>query len=568
MRFIAQASLQSALRRLSRRSRLMLENLERRDCPAAVLGLSLSQPVIFEGERVDVTLTLSERAPTTQRVNVTTVAGSATYGVDYFCPLNQQVTFSPGQTRQTISIRALRDAPRDRVEGTEYFTIVATPVTAGLGVRSATVGIADYAPPPSLLIRDVAVTEGNSGTTPATFTVRLSKPFAKAVSVNYATRDGSATVADADYVAAAGSLIFAPGETSKTVTVSVNGDNNAENNETFSLVLSSPVNATIGLGMGTCTIVNDETDQPGFQITLVYVGTVTPSQRAAFEAAANRWSQVITGDLPGVTVGGTFIDDLRIEASVVAIDGPGGVLGQAGPTAFRPVGGLPYTGRMQFDTADVASMESGGQLQSVIMHEMGHVLGIGTLWSSNGLLNGEGTANPVYVGANAVREYNTIFGVTGTSVPVENTGGPGTQDSHWRESTMRTELMTGYAEFPGVPMPLSRITVGSLADMNYIVNYAAADAYSAPPLMAPVVQPTGRLLALPVMLPPLLTAGTIPSGGKTPPRPATVQSAANTPPSAALINAAASLSTSPTSRTSVVSPTARGQAWNSFAALR
>ena len=59
---------------------------------------------------------------------------------------------------------------------------------------------------------------------------------------------------------------------------------------------------------------------------------------------------------------------------------------------------------MQFDTADMAMMETGGMLQGVIMHEMGHVLGIGTLWQSQGLVSGVGGANPVYVGANAVRE--------------------------------------------------------------------------------------------------------------------------------------------------------------------
>jgi hypothetical protein len=165
-------------------------------------------------------------------------------------------------------------------------------------------------------------------------------------------------------------------------------------------------------------------------------------------------------------------------------------------------------------------METGGTFQGVIMHEMGHVLGLGTLWSSLGLVTGAGTANPVYVGANAVREYNSIFGLTGSSVPVENTGGPGTADSHWRESTMRTELMTGYAESSGVPMPLSRITVGGLADLGYAVNYGAADLYSRPPVVAPSPSGGGMGVALPIALPTRPAAPAVPpSAAPTSPAP-------------------------------------------------
>jgi len=78
-----------------------------------------------------------------------------------------------------------------------------------------------------------------------------------------------------------------------------------------------------------------------------------------------------------------------------------------------------------------------------------------------------------------VAAYNSIFGTTATAVPVENTGGGGTRDSHWRESIFRSEIMTGWIG-PGTNMPISRITVGSLADLGYTVNMAAADAYVPP----------------------------------------------------------------------------------------
>jgi hypothetical protein len=138
---------------------------------------------------------------------------------------------------------------------------------------------------------------------------------------------------------------------------------------------------------------------------------------------------------------------------------------------------LPYHGSMQFDSADLASMLSKGTLLSVIEHEMGHVLGIGTVWSNKGLLVGAGTSNPLFVGAQATAAYNAIFGTTASGVPVENTGGSGTRDAHWRESILGSELMTGWVG-PGTYLPMSRITIGSLTDIGYSVSYAAADNFT------------------------------------------------------------------------------------------
>jgi hypothetical protein len=120
---------------------------------------------------------------------------------------------------------------------------------------------------------------------------------------------------------------------------------------------------------------------------------------------------------------------------------------------------------------------SDGALYRAALHEMGHVLGIGSLWKSFKLVSGVGTTNPMYVGANALAAYNQIFGTNASGIPVENTGGAGTAGVHWRESKMDTELMTSLAD---ASMPLSRITIGSLADMGYKVNYAAADYYTKP----------------------------------------------------------------------------------------
>jgi len=215
----------------------------------------------------------------------------------------------------------------------------------------------------------------------------------------------------------------------------------------------------------------------GFTIQLRMTG-LTSAQQTIFQQAAARWQQIITGDLPNATYNGVAVDDLLIDASATSIDGAGGILGQAGPDRFRSGTSLPYHGVMQFDTADLASLQAGGGLLYTVMHEMGHVLGIGTIWSTKGLLSGAGTSNPRFTGAQATAQYNAIFGTNATGVPVENSGGSGTRDSHWRETTFGNELMTGYLN-NGVN-PVSRVTIASLADMGYQVNISRADSYSPP----------------------------------------------------------------------------------------
>lgn len=216
-----------------------------------------------------------------------------------------------------------------------------------------------------------------------------------------------------------------------------------------------------------------------FDIELVFLDdNLTTSQRAVFQQAVTRWQEIILGDLPDVYIPELgIVDDLVIYVEAPWIDGPGGVLGRAKPTVVRANSFLPIVGEMRFDSADLERLELNNRLRDVIIHEMGHVLGFGmTIWTRKNLLEGAGGTNPRFLGAQAAEEYRRILGATDSNVPVENTGGVGTRDSHWRESVFDNELMTGWIDL-GRDNPLSRITAASLADLGYVVNLNAADVY-------------------------------------------------------------------------------------------
>ena len=211
----------------------------------------------------------------------------------------------------------------------------------------------------------------------------------------------------------------------------------------------------------------------GFQITLNITGSgVTDPIRTAFTSAAAKWESIITTDLPDVA----GIDDIQIDASITPIDGVGRVLGQAGPSSVRTGSSIPVRGVMQFDSADLGSLLNSGGLADVIFHEMGHVLGIGTIWQNKGLKGGTAT-DPQYLGAAGLAAYRALGG-TGNSVPLENTGGQGTFGAHWRESIFFNEVMTGYLNSGA--NPASILSVASLIDLGYSVNMAAAEAYAIP----------------------------------------------------------------------------------------
>jgi hypothetical protein len=192
----------------------------------------------------------------------------------------------------------------------------------------------------------------------------------------------------------------------------------------------------------------------------------------------------------GVTGGAVFpnpINGLLIYASIDSIDGPRNILAESGPCLVRVSGGIEdfrtSVGVMKFDSADIALLTVGGNLQEVITHEMMHVVGFGTFWDSTArnLLIMNGTPNVAYIGSGGIAGCRAIGFVTtcASSVPVEGKqGGAGTLYSHWDEATFKNELMTGFLN-QGVN-PLSTMTIQSFGDLGYVVNPAAADPFVIP----------------------------------------------------------------------------------------
>lgn len=258
-----------------------------------------------------------------------------------------------------------------------------------------------------------------------------------------------------------------------------------------------------------------------YTIDVRYISGVSVPRRAVFAAAASRWGQAIYGAVPPIPLNVTAgqcgsnapamnetVTSIVIFVTLDSIDGPGKILGQSGPCFIRSSGFLPIVGAMQFDTADVAALEASGQFSEVILHEMGHVLGYGTIWGS-GFLNllvgpsQSGGSDPHFIGTQTLDAFAQIGGghyTGGQPVPVENTGGPGTADAHWRESVFGNELMTGYLN-SGVN-PLSVVSIASMGDLGYVVNYGAADPYvhtfTLRAAETPVVDLTNDILSLPI----------------------------------------------------------------------
>jgi endo-1,4-beta-D-glucanase Y len=201
------------------------------------------------------TVTLSKSTSTPVTVAYATSNGTASAGQDY-TTASGTITFAAGQTSQTVNVGIIGDTA---VESDETFTMtLSAPSGATISRATATGTIRnDDVALPTLSIADASKSEGNSGTSSLGFTVTLSKASTTAVTVNYATSNGSAT-AGSDYVANSGTVTFAAGQTSKTINVTLRGDATVESDETFAVTLLAPSGATISRATATGTIRNDD----------------------------------------------------------------------------------------------------------------------------------------------------------------------------------------------------------------------------------------------------------------------------------------------------------------------
>ncbi len=231
-----------------------------------------------------------------------------------------------------------------------------------------------------------------------------------------------------------------------------------------------------------------------FDITIFPVnGEVPTGLIAHLEAAIAEWEAAITGDLAvigippsffrpdhcggfGELINGTHADDVLIIINISPIDGPGGVLGRAGACGIRSANSLPFAGVITLDSDDLLELVGNPTATYIIAHEIAHVLGFGTLWPEMELIEGAGTTDPRFIGPAAVQEFNALGGEG--SVPVENQGGEGTRDAHWRQNIFGDELMTGFSAPPGAFQPLSRVSIASFDDLGYEVDLSQADSFT------------------------------------------------------------------------------------------
>ncbi|MCZ0933663.1 MAG: leucine-rich repeat protein [Gemmatimonadetes bacterium] len=358
-----------------------------------------------------------------------------------------------------------------------------TGIEIGLGDPLILFGEGTNAPP--VPEREVAPQRMQSGAHPTTFTASdyFRDPEGAAVRVSGATADSSvATVTAED-----GVVTLTPVAAGAT---------------TVTLTATDPPGATAELSFP--VIVREAASRP-FDIDLILLDDVTESQAEAFAKAVRFWTAILADtELADVPLGqdvapgcwdittdqriGT-VDDIAIVATVREIDGEDGLLARAGPCVIRAGSRLPSVGALELDAADLARLEERGNLkdvEEVILHEIGHVLGIGTVWVHHGLLRNpsvhDSGADTHFTGPLAIAAFDERGGANyddGEKVPVENTAGPGSADSHWRESVLAHELMTPF-QAVGERDLLSLITVQSLADLGYAVKVGLAEIYRIP----------------------------------------------------------------------------------------
>jgi uncharacterized repeat protein (TIGR01451 family) len=318
----------------------------------AAPGISINDATVTEGDAgtTTATFTVSLNNTSTQTVTVSyaTADGTATAPADYLQASNT-LTFNPGELTKTINITVNGDTLDEANE--TFFVNLSGETNATILDGQGLGTITDDDAQPTISINDVTVTEGDSGTTNATFTVTLSAQSGQTVTVTYATANGTATE-PSDYQAIpATTLTFNPGTTSQTINVTVNGDTSAESDETFFVNLSTANNATILDNQGQGTITNDDASADLSLTKTVDNSTPNVGEQVVFTIT-------LTNSGPFAATGVSVKDQLPPGLTYVS-DDSGGSYNSA--TGIWTVGTLSISGTATLHiTATATSASTGG----------------------------------------------------------------------------------------------------------------------------------------------------------------------------------------------------------------
>ena len=240
-------------------------------------SISVRDVVVVEGNagttQATFVVALSGAASQSVSCSFATATGTAIAGSDYIAT-SGALTFAPGEVEKPVVVLVNGDTVDETQE--TFFLDISNVQNATVNSSRGT-GFINDDDGPTISINDVSITEGNSGTKAATFTLTLSGPSVEAIAVRAITTPGTAT-ASSDYNSVNTVVIFQPGTVTRTLDVGIIGDTNLESNETFTVNLSDNFGTTIADGEGVGTILDDDT------LLVLEESGPAPQQAAAFES--------------------------------------------------------------------------------------------------------------------------------------------------------------------------------------------------------------------------------------------------------------------------------------------
>ena len=297
--------------------------------------------------------------------DIATANGTATAGTDYVASSLTGQTIAAGNSSATFTVVVAGDTLDEPNE--TFFANVSNVSGASVADAQGRGTIVNDDTQPTLSINDVSVNEGNSGSTPVTFTVSLSAASGQTVLVDYASANGTA-IAGSDYTGVSGTLTFAPGFTARSATLMVAGDTTFEPDETLSLTLSNASNATIARAVGTGTVTNDDAGVAVGPASLpaATAGSTYSQTLSASSGTAPYTFTVTAGALPnGLTLSGT---DLL--SGIPTVSGSFTFTATATDSNASPISGSrTYTLTVNAAAASFVFTPAGGALPAAMVGE-------------------------------------------------------------------------------------------------------------------------------------------------------------------------------------------------------